>query len=214
MKKTVAIAGIMLMLSAWALADDLNPPAWRGDPGSTFQNWTFSAEPANYYDIAPEVVDNPYGDPAIIDSYGDNGLWYDSYEGRDGVWHAYWDFYIDLPNNPVANESKDIQIQFTYYYDDPNGWENGRPVLDDVIVMEGTYDFGVIEEYELGNNWYYSSWYVHIEPNPVFESLYFLADDDYSELIFDQIVVDTICVPEPASMALLAALGLLSLRRR
>jgi len=209
-----ALVAVALLVAPAALADDLNPPDWRGDPGSTFQHWTFDMPPADPALIPPDIVDNPYGDPLIVDAYSDNGEWLEMFEGRQGVWHAWWDFWIDLPNDPEPRPWKDILVQFTYYYDDPTGWDNGRPVIDDVFVTEGVYDIGLIDEFELGGNWYYSQWYIRIEPNPDFESLHVIADDAYSELYFDQIVVDTICIPEPAALSLLglAALGLL--RRR
>lgn len=214
MKKALVLLSAAVLMSSAALADDLYPPAWRGEPGSTFQHWTFDTQPANMYDIAPDIDQNPFGAPAIIDSYGDYGEWLDTYEGRQGVWHAYWDFWIDLPNDPEPRPAKDILVQFTYYYDDPTGWDNGRPIIGDVFVGSGTFDVSLVQEFQLEGNWYYSQWAIHIEPNPDFESLYVIADDDYSELYFDQIVVDTICIPEPASLGLLMLGGLALLRRR
>ena len=214
MRKLVALA-IVALLAPAVLADDINPPEWRGDPGSTFQHWTFSTAPESLYEIPADIDQNPYGDPLIIDSNGDYGEWLDAYEGREGVWHAYWDFWIDLPNNPAAQEHKEILVQFTYYYDDPSGWDNGRPMIEDVFIMPGgEWSAGVVEEYQLEGNWYYAQWRVQIDPNPSFESLYVIADDEYSELYFDQIVVDTICIPEPASLALLGIGGMMLLRRR
>lgn len=214
MKKLIALALVALIAPA-ALADDLNPPEWRGAPGSTFQHWTFDTAPADMASIAPDVDQNPYGDPRLIDSYSTSSEWLEMYEGRQGVWHAYWDFWIDLPNDPEPRPFKDILVQFTYYYDDPTGWDNGRPMIDDVFVMpEGDWSVDVLQEYQLEGNWFYSQWLVHIEPNPEFESLYVIADDEYSELYIDQIVVDTLCFPEPASLALLGIGGLMLLRRR
>ena len=205
---------VATLLVPAALADDLNPPDWRGDPGSTFQHWTFDAQPEEMSAIVPDIDQNPFGDPLIIDNEANDSEWLDTFEGRQGVWNAYWDFWIDLPNDPEPRPLKEILVQFTYYYDDPTGWDNGRPIIDDVFVTAGTAEVGVVEEYELGDNWYYSQWHIRIEPNPDFESLHVIADDDYSELYFDQIVIDTICIPEPASLSLLGLAAVALLRRR
>ncbi len=214
MKKLLMIAAVVALLTPAAMADDLHPPPWRGDPGSTFQHWTFATAPASMASIAPDIDGNPFGDPAIIDSYSGSSEWLPEYEGRTGIWHAYWDGWIDLPNDPEPRPEKDILVQFTYYYDGTTSWDNGRPVIDDVFIQEGTSSIALVQEYPLEGNWWYSQWAIHIEPNPDFESLHFIADDDYSELIFDQIVVDTICIPEPTTLALLGFGALALIRRR
>lgn len=214
MRALVAVAALLALAAPAALAEDLYPPDWRGDPGSTFQHWTFDAAPADPYYIPPDIVDNPFGDPAIVDSYGGDSVWYDTFEGHQGVQHFWWDFWIDLPNDPEPRPEKEILVQFTYYEDDPGTWDHGTPTIDDVFITEGTFDISVVQELDLGGGWYYSQWAIHIEPNPDFESIHVIAADGYSELTLDQIVVDTICIPEPASLALLALGGLALLRRR
>lgn len=216
MKKLLLIAAAVALLTPAALAHDLNPPPWRGDPGSTFQHWTFDAPPPNPAQIAPEIEGNPFGDPVIYDEYDTSSEWLPGEGAHEGLYHFYWDFYIDLPNDPTPRPAKDIVIQFTYYYDGTTGWDNGRPVPS-VYWPEAphTNSVAVVQEYPLPEaNWWYSEWAIHIEPNPDFESIYVVADDDYSELIFDQIVVDTRCYPEPTTLALLGFGALAIIRRR
>lgn len=213
--KTLLVACAAACLAAPAvLADDLFPPPWRGDPGTTFQHWTFDAPPLDPYMIPPDFNGNPFGEPYIVDSWGGSGYWYDQFEGRQGVEHFWWDFWIDLPNDPTPRDWKDILIQFTYYEDDPVTWDHGTPVIDDVFIPAGWYDAWMLQEFSLGGGWYYSQWYIHIEPNPDFESIHIIASDGFSELTFDQIVIDTICIPTPASLGLLGLGGLLAVRRR
>ena len=50
---------------------------------------------------------------------------------------------------------------------------------------------------------------LNIEPNPAFE----IVRIDGAVMV-DEIVIDTICIPEPASLALLGLGGLALMRRR
>lgn len=214
MRKALLLAVALSVIGSAALADDLNPPPWdRQDPAATFQHWTFDTQPVDMAAIPPDIDENQFGDPLIIDSYSTSSEWLESYQGRQGVWHAYWDFWIDLPNDPEPRPLKDIYVQFTYFYNDPTGWDNGRPIIDDVFIPEGVFNIGLVDEFQLEGDWWYSRWHIEIEPNVDFESLHVIADDGYSELIFDQIVVDTICIPEPAGMLLLGFAGLFIRRR-
>jgi hypothetical protein len=60
-----------------------------------------------------------------------------------------------------------------------------------------------------GANWWHSTYNLRIYPNPDFEILRIDGT-----VMVDQIVIDTICIPEPAALILLAFGGLLLLRRR
>ena len=62
-----------------------------------------------------------------------------------------------------------------------------------------------------GGVWYTYNYGLTIEPNPTSEMITITVP--YCTVI-DQIVVDTICIPEPASMALLALGSVFLLRRR
>ena len=57
--------------------------------------------------------------------------------------------------------------------------------------------------------WVHSTYLIHLEPNPAWE----IVKID-GTLVVDEIVIDTICFPEPAAMGVLAVGGLALLRRR
>ncbi len=63
MRRALLVLTAAALIAPLAMADDLNPPAWRGAPGSTFQHWNFDNGPYSQ-PIAPDMVDNPYGSPA------------------------------------------------------------------------------------------------------------------------------------------------------
>jgi hypothetical protein len=83
----------LLVLSTCALgvptaADDLFAPPWRGQDGTTYQDWRFDTDdnPA-----APEEVDNPFGNPRAEVTVGYFGEgWFDWLPGL-GSKTGFWD---------------------------------------------------------------------------------------------------------------------------
>ena len=196
-----------------ALADDLVAPPWRGDPGSTYQEWDFltNSDPA-----APEVDLNTYGTASADISLGPlaSGYWA-TYPpivgGRIGVWDiATGDITLTIPNTDLTGPAtwKEIWVQVTYYQDITTipvvevvggSFLGGQTITSEVIPAWGSY---VVTQ---------SMW--RIEPNPTIEEIIISGDPVFGSMI-DQIVVDTICIPEPATLSLLALGGLAVLVRR
>ena len=197
---TLASAAFTLigMLTGRALADDLNPPSWRFEPGSTFQQWEFSTP-----DAAPPPDNwlNPYGMPTmqVLPILPYEPEW----DGRQGVWPLSGQMIVTIPNNPVPNPYKDIWLQLTWEEKDP-GEVPGVQELD-----SGTYA-SLIDSIPVGGNWYLSTYYMRLTPNPPSETIHIDG-----LILVDELVIDTICVPEPGTLSILA-LGCLAfwLRRR
>jgi len=204
---------VVLLLAVPALAEDLYPPPWRGQPGTTFQHWMFSqpgSPPGTYW---PELVNNPFGTPSIVDPweprppYG----WFSEWAGMQGVLVPYWELTTEIMNYPEPLPWKDIYVQVTWYDGiGPGGWDCIQPMP----YYCGTYQFTEVSTTPLFGDWYHSVFTYRVEPNPPWECIEFWPyPDPYGYIAVDQIVIDTWCVPEPASLLLMAVAGVLVRRR-
>ena len=195
---------VVVGMATTAQADDLFPPDWRGQPNTTFQHWTFDYDQNPNNDGSPwypEIDENPYGEPFITTYYGDE-VWHEVWEGREGVINPFWsELYINLPNVPDPNDWKIVWVQMTWWY--PEFY------VPEFLWSDPYGDLMYEEHYELDNGWYHSVYEIWIPGNPEFELVAF-GTDQY----FDQIVVDTICIPAPGALAMIGVAGLLGARRR
>ncbi|MBN1919099.1 MAG: PEP-CTERM sorting domain-containing protein [Verrucomicrobia bacterium] len=216
---------VVCLFAVSAFADDLIPPPWRGELGSTVQEWDFFG-PGVYnptkasYDYSPDGNNvpffNPYGDPIAHVWPGVDQVYQPEWGDRIGVWPLSGVIDIEVPNNPVPNPVKEIWIQLTWAQQTPQSAVNpivtvdptylvtGPQVMDDIILgptNEGTGD----------GLWHHTTWLFLVEPNPDFEVIRISGT-----VMVDQIVVDTICrpIPEPATLAILGLGGLAVLLRK
>lgn len=195
---------MVLSVCAPVIADDLNPPPWRGQPGTTFQKWEFMTPNPS---PLPDAMNNPYGIPQTMVLPGFQQVWWPELKGRMGVWPLSGSIETTIPNSPIANPWKDVWVQLTWSPQVPGG----------VVMVEERRFGGIFTEISrmpLGGEWFHSTYHFRIYPNPDWETIFIWGSVDVDEL-----VIDTQCVPEPSSLMVLAGslfglAGFIARRRR
>jgi len=162
--------------------------------------WRFDTPDPN---PLPDVVVNPYGMPTTQIYPGVGQAWWPDLNGKIGVWPLSGEIWIEIPNNPVPNPLKEIYIQLT--------WEEQAPGNKPIVQTTEPYaEAGLLlQETPLDGLWMHSIYTIQLLPNPAFEMILISGGIDV-----DQLVIDTICIPEPASLMLLVIGSLALVRRR
>jgi hypothetical protein len=200
-------------LCAPALSDDLFPPAWRGEPGTTVQQWLFSTNPPipSGHVPADGLKNNPYGNPfyEVVGWHAYYGVYPDTWFGRSGILGvtASDPMYVTIPNTPAdPDRHKDVLVQLTWQ----SSWGK-KP------TVTATNPAGVVTDGStvvLDANWSHSTYSVYYPENP--DSEVIKIGNSAGTIYLDQMVFDTRCVPEPSILAMLGigAIGLLGYRWR
>jgi hypothetical protein len=201
-KHVLAVLLLCGVTAAPVLADDYNPPPWRGLPGTTYARWEFGTD--NQYPPPDEWYGPSYAPEMYVEPYGAG--WYPYYLGRYGVWLLSGDIWVDIPNYPDPNEDKYIWVQLTW-----SPWETGAvPMVEEILTPGGPHLGTLIDQRDAPPDWTYSTFLIDLHPNPDFETVHIWGD-----VYVDEVVIDTICIPEPGSLSLLLLAGCVaSLRRR
>jgi hypothetical protein len=203
------VVGLVVASTSWASM------TWiRGAPGSTWQDWTFDdgANPK-----VAEAYDNPYGAPtaSITPILSPNLIpstmlgYHSAWDGRTGVWVGD-PVKVDLtiPNTPFTGGYKEVWLEV--------GFEGVVSANSPVLQAPGvvTEIAGSRSVQIVSGDWKKFTMGWTIVPNPQREEL--LLSFEGTGGFVDYVKVDTICIPEPCSLLLLAAgaLGLHRMRRR
>lgn len=228
-KNTLLLALFLCAVSAGSFAA-YDQTVWQNTSSYTYQEWNFdTAEISNYvtgttlsYVEVADTYINPFSTstlaaPTMTITNVDSFTWKDEFYGHQGVWaiarYEHTDMYIDIPNdagNTGEGTWKEMRIEIVYNYDmDPDVYPDG----DTMFSFFGTYevDYEVVSNIDLGDNWYVATYDIIIEPNPEWERIYIMPDECMTYV--DSIVIETVCIPEPASMLLLGC-GITLLRRK
>ncbi|MHC5139555.1 MAG: hypothetical protein ACYSOF_06660 [Planctomycetota bacterium] len=124
-RTTLILCGVMLFLlshNATAILDDRGAPAWRGQPGTTLQQWDFIGPVPPEAPIEPEPGSfNPNGPVALFYYPGFTNGWMPEFEGHIGVLPLSGSIQIDIPNQRVPNPYKDIIVQLVWASETPRG---------------------------------------------------------------------------------------------
>jgi hypothetical protein len=189
----LTVAVVFGGLVASVRADDIYPPPWqRGLPYTTYQDWTFG----NPQNPAPPDLGlfNPNGVPVASIQ---NGLWHNFYDNHVGVWSPIspsnnLSMTFEVPNTPYdPDKHKDVWIQLT--------WQPDFGAVPFVTVDGAPAQ--LLLSAPVGNGAWFQNVYEFSFPfNPNFEVVGISGAIDVG-----RVVIDTICIPEPSSLALLVA---------
>lgn len=187
-------------------------PSWRGDAGSTYQEWLFGDD-SNA--ASPDTAANPYGTASASVTVGEFGSgWLDQLPGL-GTQTGYWDIggeggqiVIDVPNVPAAMPVKEIWVQTVSFVD-----LTQEPLVDVPGAELLDTDEQIFENVTTGGRWYLLLTKWQVAPSVSSEQVVITSDPMWGAIV-ERVVVDTIATPEPATLLLLASGGLLAVRRR
>lgn len=197
---TVSAQAEMVWDPPWV--ENPSDPQWAGGV-VTHQRWEFAENPGY-----PVAMNNPFGQPYVDFN---NATYPDIVIGPDGLteiptWHIDQDgggLFIYVPNNPLPNARKVIFIQLTS--------DKGPLLGSPTSSPTGTVSYPKSAINHNGTGWYTYTAQIDLPFNPIEEYIFYAFPQSAN---ISEVVVDTICVPEPATLGLLLCGGGTALFRR
>jgi len=192
-------------LTTGSMAYAAYSPEWRGEPGSTYQLWEFGSD--DLYIPVPDVNVNPYGASELRVTPATGHDWLDVYGDEHGIWPLSGEIDILIPNLDELRPEKRIWILLKWQPVD-NCFLPTAPLVG--ISSPGFEGMSMEQtNMDIGTGWIYSIFDIVIWPNPFEEWITIKGD-----ILVDQLVIDTICIPEPATICLLGLGTLILLKKR
>jgi hypothetical protein len=226
MKKLMFVLVVLLSLAVvkTSLANavipeiDIQPPPWRGQYSTTSQVWEFlTPDTGNLDGLKPDGPAPGGNDPLpsthVIVTPMFDWIDLDVESGREGIWPLSGWIDVLVDNHEPENEYKLVWVQVVWRPQDP-----ANPDIPSIGDLEPDadprYPVSLTEQghVDLGHGWSESTFTWRIYPNPVDEAFTIGGVIDV-----DALIVDTWCIPEPATVALLglsSVVLLLGKRRR
>ncbi len=197
-------AAAAILLFGIVRAEDYNPPDWRGQDNTTVQLWEFGDDNPT---PPPDYVSNPFGSPSLeVTGSAPWTIWLASDHGHTGVWKFEDYIQVDIPNLDQQNAYKEIWLQLIMSAERLN---ETNPVIS---AIPGAGPLELIDKQQIDDYYWRATYSLTIEPNPASETIYIQPRD--CTLYLDELVIDTICVPEPATIMLMGLAAIALLRKR
>jgi hypothetical protein len=215
----VVVLGVLVCLFsvpvAAAIVDNFSTLGrWaRNSEGSTYAAWDFLSKTTP---VMPDDYYNPYftlGEDeevvdylcATINPAPADRKWKSTLDGAAGVWALSGNIYAYIPNSPNTgvNTSKKVLTQLVWKPE--VGYEGVTPGID----MQDNFcktaddvdaDISLVSTYALSNGWSYSAYLIEWPYNPTSETIHIS-----SEIYVDSLIIDTYCIPEPATLGIISA---------
>jgi hypothetical protein len=177
------------------------------NPYATHEVWSFSAW--NYGPVQPDPGwHNENGDtpPLLVVSSGSN--WDASVGQHQGVWTLCGEMDFIIPNYPdTARPEKDIVVDVIWKGAGKSNFIPDKPLLG----IECDYDKVIIQKDDIfrsEDGFITTRFVLNVFPNPATEWIVLKGD-----IMVDSVSIDTICIPEPATLGLLIGGAVMAIRR-